>query len=107
DAVDTGGDGGTGEDGNELGLAAGDAVRGGGSLDGGGAVEDDGSERAQDGERAHVDNQVVIAEAGAALGERDAGVAGGGDLFDRVLHIFRCDELALLYIDGTAGLGGG
>ena len=106
DAVDTRSDGGAGEDGNELRLAAGDAVGGGGRLDGVGAVEDDWRECTQDGQRAHVDHEVVIAETGAALREEDARVAGGGDFFDGVLHVAGGDELTLLHVDGAAGLAG-
>ncbi len=72
-----------------------------------GAVEDDGSEGSHDGERAHVDDEVVVAEAGAALGEGDTGTAGFTDFFDGVAHVVRGDELALLDVDGAvAGLGG-
>jgi len=63
DAVDACGNGGAGEERNELGLAAGNAVGGGGLLHGVGAVEDDGSEAAHDGERTIVDDEVVVAEA--------------------------------------------
>lgn len=107
DAVDAGGDGGAGEDGDELGLSAGDSVGGGGCLDGVRAVKYDGSERAHDRQRSHVDDEIVIAEAGAALGEEDSGVAGGGDLFDCVLHVFRRDELAFFDVDGASGFAGG
>jgi hypothetical protein len=107
DAIDAGGDGGACEDGDELGLAAGDSVSGGGRLDGMRAVEDDGRERSHDRERPHVYDEIVIAEAGAALGEEDAVVPGGGDLFDGVLHVLGRDELSLLHVDGTAGFSGG
>jgi hypothetical protein len=107
DAVDAGGNGGAREYGDELRLAAGDTVRSGGCLHGVRAVEDDGGERAHDGERAHVDDEIVIAEAGAALGEEDAGVAGGGDLFNGVLHVLGRDELSLLHVDGATGSSGG
>src|SRR5271157_5275770 len=72
-----------------------------------GAVEDDGGEAAHDGERAEVDDEVVVAEARAALGEEDALVAGGADLFDRVRHVPGRDELAFLDVDGAAGAAGG
>jgi hypothetical protein len=107
DAIDAGGDGGAGEQGDELGLAAGDAVGGGGHLDGVGAVEDDGGEFAEDAERAHVDDEVAVAEGGAAFGEEDAGVAGGGDFFDGVAHVAGGDELAFFDVDGAAGVAGG
>jgi hypothetical protein len=107
DAVNAGGDGGAGEQGDELGLAAGDAARGGGHLYGVGAVEDDGGELAQDAEGAHVDDEVAVAEGGAALGERDALVAGGEDFADGVFHVAGGDELAFFDVDGAAGVAGG
>ena len=48
-AVDAGGYGGAGEDGDEFGLASADSVGCGRGLDGVGAVEDDGGEAAHDG----------------------------------------------------------
>ena len=107
DAVDAGGDGRAREDGDEFRLTAGDSVGGGGCLDGMSAVEDYGRERAHDGQRAHIDDEIVIAETGTALGERDARVAGGGHLLDSVAHVFGGDELTLFHIDGTAGFAGG
>lgn len=70
-------------------------------------VEDDGGEAAHDGERAHIDYEVVVAEAGAALGEGDAGIAGVADLFDGVAHVEGCYELAFFHVDSLAGFGGG
>ena len=55
-------------------------------------------------ERAHVDDQVVVAEAGAALGDEDARVARVDDLGDRVPHVVGREELALLDVDDAAGL---
>ena len=107
EAVDAGGDSGAGEQRNELRLAAADAVGRRGLLHGVGAVKDDGRERAHDGERAEIDDQIVVAEAGAALGEEDALVAGGADLFDGVAHVPGGDELAFLDVDGAAGFAGG
>jgi len=112
DAVDTSGDGGAGEHGNELGLASADGGTvcgrgGGGCLHGVGGVEDDGREAAQDGQGAHVHDEIVVAEAGAAFGEDDARVAGGGELLDGVAHVGGCDELSLLDVDGTVGARGG
>ena len=92
---------------NELRLAATDTVGRGGLLYGMRAVEDDRGERAHDGEAAKIDYQVVVAEAGAALGEKDALVAGGANFFYGVGHVPRGDELALLYIDGAPGFSGG
>ena len=107
DAVDAGGDGGAGEQGDEFWLSAGDSVGGGGGLDGVGSVEDDGGEGAHDGERAHVDDEVVVAEGGSALGEEDAGVPGLGDFLDGVAHVPGSDELSFFDVDGAAGLCGG
>ena len=107
DAVDSGGYGGAGEDGDELGLAAGDSVACRRGLDGVGAVEDDRGEAAHDGERAHVDDEVVVAEAGAALSQRNPWVAALANLLDGVAHVEGGDKLAFLDVDGTAGFGGG
>ena len=112
DSVETGGDGSAGEHRDELGLASADGVSsspagGGGGLDGVGGVEDDGGEGAQDGQGAHVDDEVVIAEASAAFAEADALIAGVADLGDGVAHVRRGDELAFFDIDGASGVGGG
>ena len=107
EAVDAGGDGGAGEERNELRLAAADTVGRGGLLHGVRAVKDDRGQRAHDGERAEIDDQIVVAEAGAALGEKDAPVAGGANFFDGVGHVPGGDELALLNIDGAPGFSGG
>ncbi len=72
-----------------------------------GAVEDYGGEGSHDGERAHVDDEVVVAEAGAAFGEGDAGVAGVADFLDSVAHVEWGYELALFDIDGFACFCGG
>jgi len=72
-----------------------------------GAVEDDGRHLAHDGQRADVDDEVVVAEGGSALGEADTGVSGVCDFLDGVLHVGGGDELALLDVDGAAGFGGG
>ena len=92
---------------DELGLTAGDSVGCGRGLDGVGAVEDDGGEFAHDGQGAHIDDEVVVAEAGTALAKADAFVAGVANLGDGVLHVGRRDELALLDVDGAAAFGGG
>jgi len=93
--------------GNELRLAAGLSARSRGGLDGVGGVEDDRGHCAHDGQAAHVDDQVVVAKTGAALGERNAGVAALADFFNCVAHVPGSDELPLFYVDGAAGLGGG
>ena len=112
DAVDPGGHGGAGQHGDELGLASADRLSsgpagGGGSLDGVGGVEDDGRELAQDGQRAHIDDEIVVAEAGATLAEADPLIAGIADLGDGMAHVRRSDELAFFNVDRPAGLGGG
>ena len=92
---------------NEFRLTARDAVGSGRNLHGMGSIEDDGGEGAHDGERAHVHNEVVVAEGRATLGEKDAGVAGGCDFFDGVAHVPGRDELAFFDVDGAAGAAGG
>ena len=54
-------------------------------------------------EAAHVADQIVVAEAGAALTDHDVVVAGGLGLFDDGLHIPRRQELAFLDVDRFAG----
>ncbi len=106
EAVDAGGDGGAAEQGNELGLSAGLGALAG-DLHGVGGVEDDGRVVAHDGQRAHIDDEVVVAEAGSALGEGDALVAALVEFGDGVAHVLRGDELAFLDVDGASGAGGG
>ncbi len=72
------------------------AMRGRGQLHGVSGVENHGRELPHDGERAHVDHQIVVAEARAALGDEDALVAGSATLFDGVPHVPGRDELAFL-----------
>jgi hypothetical protein len=107
EAVDAGGDGGARKQGNEFGLAAADAASSGGLLNGVGGVKDDRGEVAHDGEGAEIDDQGVVAEAGAALGEEDALVAGGTDFFEGIVHVPGGDELAFFDVDGAAGLSRG
>jgi len=61
------------------------------------------TEAAHDRQAAIVDNQIVIAEKGAALGEHDVLVALALDLGDDVFHVGRIEELPLLDIDRPAG----
>ena len=104
DSVDAGGGGGFGERGDEFGIAAARCALRPGSLDTVGGIEDDRhAEVAHDLEAAHVDDQIVIAKAGAALGEDDVVVAGRADLLDDVAHVAGGDELALLDVDRFAG----
>jgi len=93
---------------DELRLAGGDAVAAARQLQAVGDVVDHRiPEPAQDRERAHVDHQVVVAEAEAALGDDHAGVARRGDLLDRVPHVERREKLSLLHVHRAAGRGGG
>ena len=76
-AVDAGGDAGRGHRLDELRLARRDAVARARQLQAVRDVVDDGiAERAHDRKRAHVDDEVVVAEAEAALGDDDAVIAG-------------------------------
>ena len=58
---------------------------------------------AHDRERAHVGDQVVIAEAEAALAHHDRFIAGGARLVDHLLHFPGRQELPLLDIHRFAG----
>ncbi len=70
-----------------------------------GAVHD---HRRRDGEHvgnvAEIDDQIVVAEAVAALGEPDFGSAGFERLFVGIAHVGARKELRFLDIDGFAGL---
>jgi len=105
--VDACGYGGSGEERDELRLATTDAACRRGLLHGMRTVKDYRRKAAHDGERTVIDHQRVVAEAGAALGEKDAVVARGAHLFNRMRHVPWGDELTLLYVDGTAGFAGG
>ena len=107
EAVNSGGDGRAREERNKLGLAAADAVGGGGLLHGVGGVEDDGGERAHDGQRAEIDDEVVVAKGCAALGEEDALVTCRADLLEPVAHVPGRDELALLDVNGAPSAASG
>ena len=61
-----------------------------------------GSRAPEHGQRPHVDDQVVITETDAALGDEHRLVALGGDLLDYVPHVRRREELPLLDVDGLA-----
>jgi len=103
EAVDAGGDGGAGEERDELGLAAADSVGGRRLLDRVRGIENHGRELAHEGKRAKINDEVVVAERRAALREEDALVACGADLFDAMMHVPRGNELAFLDVDGAAG----
>ena len=65
------------------------------------------AELAHDEKRAHVGDEVVVAEAGAPLAEDYAPVAGRLDLPHHLRHVLRRHELALLDVHDRAGLAGG
>jgi len=66
-------------------------------------IEDDRvSEAPHDGEAAHVDDEVIVAEGRAALGQQNGLVALRQDLVDDVLHVARRHELSLLDVHRLA-----
>ena len=106
--IDAGGDAGRRQRLDVLRQAGGDAVAGARQLQAVRDVEDDGvAELAQHRKRAHVHDQVVVAEADAALGDEDRLVALGRDLGDDVPHVARRQELPLLDVDDLARARGG
>ncbi len=71
-------------------------------------VEDDRvAQLAQHRERPHVNDQVVVAEADAALRHEHALVAGRRDLGDGMAHVVRRQKLSLLDIDDGPRARGG
>ena len=68
------------------------------------AIEDHGRELAHDGQRTHVDHQIVVAEAAAALGQEDTLAARIANLLDRMTHVPGRNELSLLDVDCAAAL---
>lgn len=87
-------------------VAAGGVSLAPGALDAVGGVEADrNAELAHRGEPPHVHDEIVVAEAGAALGEQDA--ARAGELSDHPAHLPRRHELTLLHVDGFSGGGAG
>lgn len=55
-------------------------------------------------ERPEVDDEIVIAECRAALGQHQFFVSRGGKLADNILHVPRRQKLALLHADRLAGI---
>ena len=91
-----------------LGLTGRHAVASAGQLQTVGHVEDDWNARAPKHRKgAHVHDEVVVAEACAALGDEYTRVAGVDDLGHRVAHVVGREELTLLDVDGAAGPRGG
>ena len=83
------------------------SVRSRGQLHGVRSVEDHRRKLPHDGQRAHIDDQVVVAETRSALGDEHSLVARGVALFDGVLHVPGRDELALLDVDHALAQGRG
>src|SRR5262245_42336625 len=91
--VDAGGDAGGGERLDVLREAGGDAISAAGELKAVRHVEDDREPQlAHHRKRAHVDHEVVIAEARAALGHNHAAVAGVHHLRHGMFHVVGCEE---------------
>src|SRR5712692_5606295 len=104
-SVDTGGDAGRGKRFDVTRQTGRHAVTASRQLQAVGGVEDDRHTCLADHrKRAHVNDEIVIPEAGAALGDDDALVAGLHDLGHDVLHIVGCEKLPLLDVDGPARL---
>ena len=69
-------------------------------LDTVGRIKDDGiAEAAHNREGTHVDDQVMITQADAPLGEHDIFIARMDNLIDDIFHVFRSQELAFFYVD--------
>lgn len=68
------------------------------------SVEDDGGKLPQGGKRAHVDDEVVVAETGSPFGEGDAVAAALANLLDGMAHVGGSDKLAFLDVDGPSML---
>ena len=91
-----------------LGEPRGDAVAAAGELQAVRHVEHDRHAlRPHHRKRAHVDDEIVVAEARAALGDDDPRVARVDRLCDRMLHIVRREKLSLLDVHDPSGLRGG
>ncbi len=104
-AGDADGDRGTRQHRHEFALAARRSTLAAGLLHRMGGVEDHGraGRARQDRQRAHVGDQRVVAERGAALGHQHIAVAGAGDLGDDIGHVPGRQELPLLDVDDLAG----
>src|ERR1041384_6159747 len=85
--------------GNELRLAGRDPGASRGKLYRMRGIEYHGRKLAHDGEGAHIDHEIVVSEAGAALGKKHLLISRVADLLDGMPHIRWSHELALLYID--------
>ena len=108
ETVDTSGDPGAGERFDKFRLTATGVALSTRELNGVSDIVNDGiAELGEDGEGAHVDDEIVVAEAGAAFGENDLGIAGGSDFFGDVAHIPGREELRLFDVDDATGFGSG
>ena len=93
---------------DEAGHASGDSARLVGLLEGVGGIEDDGvAEGLHLWDAAVVDDEVLVAEGGAAFGEHDVGIAGFGHFLGGEAHGLGGEELAFLDVYGSACAGGG
>ena len=107
-ALKAGGDRSAGENGGEFAVAAGGAAESAGALDGVGGVENNRQAfLAHPVERAHVHDEVVIAEGGAALGDEEVLAAESAHFAGDVDGVERGEELAFFDVHGAAGFGGG
>src|SRR5580693_2090512 len=71
-------------------------------------VEHDGiAELTHDGKGAHIDDEILVTERNAALGENNFLISGGGDFFGGVADIPRREELAFFQIGDAAGSADG
>ena len=87
---------GPGQGGDKLPLAAGAGPLAAGQLHAVGDVQDHRAAQVpHEGQAAEIHHQVVVAEAGAPLGEDDLIIAGGPDLLHHRLHIPGGQKLAL------------
>ena len=88
---------------DEAGHASGDSARLVGLLEGVGGIEDDGvAEGLHLWDAAVVDDEVLVAEGGAAFGEHDVGIAGFGHFLGGEAHGLGGEELAFLDVYGSA-----
>ena len=58
-------------------------------------------------ERAHIGDEIIVAESGASFGEEELIIAKGEEFFGDVANIPRSEELAFFDIDHPLGFGGG
>src|SRR5688572_2711964 len=107
-AIHARGNGSFGENGGEVALTAGAIARAPGKLDGMGGVENDRAAKAlHDRNGAHVGDEIVVAEGGAAFREENHFAARAGSFRDYLTHILRSQELAFLDVDDFARLNCG